>query len=74
MTHLWFKKVQFFEGTFVLKSPPIGLFNKSIDGGFPVFDKLLCEKCKAEYITYSRVREYYNSLYYVILNGILREK
>lgn len=52
----------------------IGLFNKSIDGGFPVFDKLVCEKCKAEYITYSGVREYYNSLNYVILNGILRAK
>ena len=52
----------------------IGLFNKFIDGGFPVFDKLLCQKCKAVYITYSGVREYYNSLYYGILNGILRAK
>jgi hypothetical protein len=51
----------------------IGLFNKSIDGGFPVFDKIKCEKCKIEYITYSGVNEYYNSLYYVILNGILKE-
>ena len=52
----------------------IGLFNKSIDVGFPVFDILLCEKFKSEYTTYSGVREYYNSLYYVILNGNLREK
>jgi len=49
----------------------IGIFNKSIDGGFPVFDKIECEKCKIEYITYSGVSEYYNSLYYVIVNGIL---
>ena len=52
----------------------IGLLNKSIDGGFPVFDKIECKKCGIEYITYSGVREYYNSLYYVIVNGILKEK
>lgn len=52
----------------------IGIFNKSIDGGFPVFDKLKCKKCNTEYIIYSGVREYYNSLYYVVLNGILKIK
>jgi hypothetical protein len=52
----------------------IGIFNKSIDGGFPVFDKIECKKCGIEYLTYSGVREYYNSLYYVIVNGILTEK
>jgi len=52
----------------------IGIMNKSIDGGFPVFDKIECEKCEIEYITYSGVREYYNSLYYVILNGIIAIK
>ncbi len=49
----------------------IGISDKSIDGGFPVFDKIKCEKCEIEYITYSGVREYYHSLYYVIVNGIL---
>lgn len=52
----------------------IGISHKSIDGGFPVFDKIKCKKCKIEYITYSGVREYYNSLYYVIVNGILTKK
>lgn len=46
----------------------IGMFNKSIDCGFPVFDKIECKKCGIEYITYSGVREYCNSLYYVIVN------
>jgi len=52
----------------------IGISNKSIDCGFPVFDKIKCEKCEIEYITYSGVSEYYNSLYYVIVNGILTKK
>ncbi len=29
----------------------IGLVNKSSEGGFPVFDKIKCEKCQAEYYT-----------------------
>ena len=52
----------------------IGLSNKSVDGGFPVFDKIECKNCQMEYITYCGVREYYNSLYYVIVNGILMLK
>jgi ribosomal protein S27E len=50
----------------------IGILNKSIEGGFPVFDKLQCKKCNDQYITYSGVKEYYNSLYNVTLNGILK--
>ena len=50
----------------------IGLNNKSIAGGFPVFDKLICPKCDSKYISYCGVREFSNSAYLVILNGILR--
>ncbi len=52
----------------------IGISNKSKDGGFPVFDKIVCRKCGNNYITYCGVREYSNSAYYVILNGILTTK
>ena len=52
----------------------IGISNKSQDGGFPVFDKIVCKKCGSNYITYCGVREFSNSAFYVIVNGILITK
>ena len=48
----------------------IGLSGKSHDGGLPVFDKVSCEKCRAEYVTYCGVIETSNSAYVVTVNGI----
>jgi DNA-directed RNA polymerase subunit M/transcription elongation factor TFIIS len=52
----------------------IGISNKSQDGGFPIFGEITCKKCGTDYITYCGVREYSNSSYYVIVNGILITK
>ena len=52
----------------------IGISNKSQDGGLPVFDKIVCKKCGSNYITYCGVREFSNSAFYVIVNGILITK
>ncbi|MFT5823972.1 MAG: hypothetical protein ACI8ZM_005238 [Crocinitomix sp.] len=51
----------------------IGIVNKSREGGFPVFDKVSCEKCQAEYYTYVGVDEPRNSVYYVQIQGIVRK-
>ncbi|NNT72140.1 hypothetical protein HKT18_07940 [Flavobacterium sp. IMCC34852] len=48
----------------------IGQFRKATDGGLAVFDKIKCEKCKAEYVTYCGVNEFSNSAYNVIVQGI----
>ncbi len=50
----------------------IGLSNKSQDGGFPVFDLIMCEKCLSKYISYCGVREYYNSLYRITINALIK--
>lgn len=50
----------------------IGLNNKSVDGGFPVFDKLTCQKCDTKYISYCGVREFSNSAFAITLNGLFK--
>jgi hypothetical protein len=52
----------------------IGLSAKSHDGGQPVFDKINCSNCGAEYMTYCGVNEYSNSAFNVYVHGILRLK
>ncbi|WP_400073378.1 hypothetical protein [Zobellia russellii] len=49
----------------------IGLSQKSKDGGFPVFDKIVCSKCLSEYYTYVGVDEFSNSAYFVQVQGIM---
>jgi hypothetical protein len=51
----------------------IGLSGKSHDGGLPIFDRVNCEKCGANYITYCGVTEFSNSAFAVTVNGIIRE-
>jgi hypothetical protein len=48
----------------------IGMFNKAVDGGLAVFDKMKCGKCEAEYVTYCGVQEFSNSQYNVYVHGI----
>jgi len=50
----------------------IGVVNKSREGGFPVFDKVCCEKCQAEYYTYVGVDEPKNSIYHIQIQGIIK--
>ena len=50
----------------------IGIVNKSHDGGFPVFDKVSCKKCGQDYLTYCGVREFYNSMFKLHLQGIVK--
>ncbi|WP_299821618.1 hypothetical protein [uncultured Pontibacter sp.] len=50
----------------------IGLSQKSHDGGLPVFDKIICSKCSATYMTYCGVVEFSNSAYNVIVQGIIK--
>jgi len=50
----------------------IGLSHKSKDGGFPVFDKIVCSKCLTEYYTYVGVDEFRNSAYSVQVQGIMK--
>jgi hypothetical protein len=52
----------------------IGLSEKSHDGGFPVFDKVNCKKCRQEYLTYCSVREFSNSAYSIYVQGIQKIK
>ena len=51
----------------------IGMVNKSHEGGFPVFDKICCEKCQAEYYTYVGVDEPRNAVYHIQIQGIVRK-
>lgn len=51
-----------------------GLNNKSLDGGFPVFDKLTCSKCDSKYVSYCAVREFSNSAFTITLNGLFKIK
>lgn len=51
----------------------IGIVNKSREGGFPVFDKVCCEKCQAEYYTYVGVDEPRNSVYHIQIQGIVKK-
>lgn len=51
----------------------IGLSGKSHDGGLPIFDRVTCETCGANYITYSGVIEFSNSAFAVTINGIILE-
>ncbi len=49
----------------------IGYVGKSHDGGAPIFGKIYCEKCKANYFTYTGVSEPLNSCYHIYLQGIM---
>jgi hypothetical protein len=51
----------------------IGIVNKSREGGFPVFDKVCCEKCHAEYYTYVGLDEPRNSVYHIQIQGIMKK-
>jgi hypothetical protein len=51
----------------------IGLSGKSHDGGLPIFDKVTCITCGANYIIYCGVIETSNSAYTVTVNGIIRK-
>ena len=51
----------------------IGSLNKSREGGFPVFDKVCCEKCQAEYYTYVGIDEPRNSVYHIQIQGIVKK-
>ena len=51
----------------------IGIVNKSKEGGFPVFDKVCCEKCQAEYYTYVGIDEPRNSVYHIQIQGIVKK-
>ena len=51
----------------------IGLSGKSHDGGFPIFDRVTCIKCGANFLTYCGVVEGSNSAYAVTVNGIIRK-
>jgi len=48
----------------------IGLSEKAHDGGFPVFDKVTCNGCGHQYVTYCGVREYSNSAFTISVLGI----
>ncbi|QCX38147.1 hypothetical protein FF125_06785 [Aureibaculum algae] len=50
----------------------IGVANKSKEGGFPVFDKIICKTCNAEYFTYIGIDEPLNSMYQIQVQGIMR--
>lgn len=50
----------------------IGFSQKSHDGGQPVFDRVECQKCKQDFITYCGVREISNSTFSIHVQGILR--
>ena len=51
----------------------IGRSNKSHDGGFAVFDKISCSKCKTEYFILAGISEFSNSAFTVQIQGILRK-
>ncbi len=44
--------------------------NKTPDGGLTAVDMCFCENCQTQYLIYAGVREYYNSLYKITLQGI----
>jgi hypothetical protein len=50
----------------------IGISNKSQDGGFSVFDVIICPRCESKYVSYCGVRELSNSNYSVSLIGLLK--
>tara|TARA_R110000868_G_scaffold410622_2_gene699274 strand:+ start:293 stop:667 length:375 start_codon:yes stop_codon:yes gene_type:complete len=62
------------ERTELKKYYGIGLSEKSHDGGYPVFDKIICKTCGVEYLTYCGVREFSNSAYSIHVQGIQKIK
>jgi len=52
----------------------IGIVNKSREGGFPVFDKIYCNKCKTGYYTYVGIDEPLNSCYHIQVQGIMKSE
>jgi hypothetical protein len=48
----------------------IGVVGKSHDGGWPSMVIANCSKCTAKYLIYAGVREVYNSIYTVTIQGI----
>jgi hypothetical protein len=48
----------------------IGFVGKSRDGGWPSMVKVQCNRCNASYLVYAGVKEIYNSIYFVTLQGI----
>ncbi len=52
----------------------IGVVNKSKEGGYPVFDKIYCDKCKTGYFTYVGIDEPLNSCYHIQVQGIMKSE
>lgn len=48
----------------------IGIVGKSQDGGWPVFNIVKCNACKAEFVVYTGVNEVANSFFRVTVQGI----
>jgi hypothetical protein len=57
---------------FLKKHYNIGNNNKSQDGGLPVFDMMICPRCKSKFISYCGVKETSNSAYSVSIFGIFK--
>ena|SRR5690554_6931990 len=51
----------------------IGISNKSREGGFPVFDKVSCEKCQTAYYTYLGIDEPRNAVFHVQIQGVIKK-